>query len=228
LCNVTRLRDHFTEGNVEHLIEEVGRKSTREVQKLLSSLGPDRDDEKRRPLTFMADDALVRKLEQARALMRHQNPDGDLAVIIDRALDGLIDKLERTKLAKTSRPREAPVSGLPEKAAQQAYITRAVRREVLARDGYQCTFVGENGVRCSARELLELDHRTPRAIGGVSTADNIRVLCRAHNRLEAERIFGREYIETWIDRRRRACTPPHRPRQRPEDKKRAGAESVPI
>ncbi|WP_420814282.1 hypothetical protein [Labilithrix luteola] len=39
---------------------------------------------------------------------------------------------------------------------------------------------------------------TPRALGGSGEADNLRVLCRAHNRDAAERVFGRAHVEARI------------------------------
>jgi hypothetical protein len=66
---------------------------------------------------------------------------------------------------------------------------------VFERDGEQCTFVDELGRRCPARAFLELDHRTPRALGGTGDATNLSVKCRSHNALAAERAFGREHIE---------------------------------
>jgi 5-methylcytosine-specific restriction endonuclease McrA len=43
--------------------------------------------------------------------------------------------------------------------------------------------------------MLELDHIRPVALGGKSTADNLRLCCRAHNSLYAEQIFGREHMD---------------------------------
>ena len=45
------------------------------------------------------------KLTHAQDLMRHRNPSGDLAVILDRALDLLIAKRESERFGKTKRPR---------------------------------------------------------------------------------------------------------------------------
>ena len=74
-------------------------------------------------------------------------------------------------------------------------MSAGVRREVFERDGEQCTFVDELGRRCPARAFLELDHRTPRALGGTGDATNLSVKCRGHNLLAAELVFGREHIE---------------------------------
>jgi hypothetical protein len=125
------------------------------------------------------------KLERARDLMMHANPRGDLAAVLERGLDLLLAKLEKERLGKAVRPRARSAS---------KRTSRAVRREVFARDGSQCTYVSESGERCPARSLLELDHVEARALGGRDDATNLRVRCRAHNRLHAERVFGKERV----------------------------------
>jgi hypothetical protein len=141
------------------------------------------------------------KLERATNLMRHRNPTGDMAVVVERALDALLETLEKERLGKTNRPRRAAprddgrgkVSGIP----------AAVRCEVFARDGEQCTFVDAEGRRCTSRAFLELDHRESRALGGRDDAANLRVLCRGHNALHAEEVFGRGYVIRRIHLRQR-------------------------
>ena len=137
------------------------------------------------------------KLERATDLMRHRNPSGDLAVVVEQALDALLAKLERERLAKTSRPRR--VAG----PTKQGRIAAAVRREVVTRDGERCTYVSEDGLRCTSSAFLELDHVTPRALGGRDAPDNLRVVCRAHNRLHAEEVLGRKCVERGIHVRQR-------------------------
>ncbi|MFI5372099.1 MAG: hypothetical protein ACHQ52_11120, partial [Candidatus Eisenbacteria bacterium] len=51
-----------------------------------------------------------------------------------------------------------------------------------------------NGRRCEERTRLEFDHMDPVARGGESTADRIRLRCRAHNQYEAERVFGERFM----------------------------------
>jgi hypothetical protein len=55
--------------------------------------------------------------------------------------------------------------------------------------------VSADGHRCEETSRLELDHVRPLALGGESTADNLRLLCRAHNTYEAERMLGRERVQ---------------------------------
>jgi hypothetical protein len=73
-------------------------------------------------------------------------------------------------------------------------IPAAVRREVWARDGGQCACRGEGGRRCESRWQLEFDHLVPVALGGPTTAANLRLACRAHNGFHAEQVFGREHM----------------------------------
>ena len=73
-------------------------------------------------------------------------------------------------------------------------IPAHVRRAVWERDERQCTFVSASGHRCSARRFLEYDHIEPVVRGGMATVNNIRLRCRAHNQLEAERVLGVDLI----------------------------------
>jgi 5-methylcytosine-specific restriction endonuclease McrA len=152
--------------------------------------------ETRHKVQFTASDELRRKLEHAQDLMRHANADGDLAVVVERAVDLLIERLEKQRLGKTSRPRQS------REESDGGHVTRATRRAVFERDGERCTFTDAEGHRCPATTLLELDHVIPRARGGTSEVGNLRVRCGAHNRLYAEQTFGKEHVERKIRERR--------------------------
>jgi hypothetical protein len=67
-------------------------------------------------------------------------------------------------------------------------------REVYRRDGGRCTYVGTHGHRCRARAFLEFDHVDLVAHGGKSTADKLRLRCRAHNQLTAREVFGDQHM----------------------------------
>jgi hypothetical protein len=128
------------------------------------------------------------KLRQAQALLSHAVPSGDVAEVLDRALDVLISQLEKRKFGATDRPRHARASRDPR------HISAHVRRAVRARDGDQCTYVDNHGKRCKERKFLEFDHDETVARGGEATISNIRLRCRAHNQYEAERTFGAEFM----------------------------------
>ncbi len=128
------------------------------------------------------------KLLRAQAMLRHAVPSGDLAEVLDRALDALLEKVEARKLGTVKKPRAARGSG------RGRYVPCEARRKAVARDGARCSFVAGDGRRCEETGFLELDHVVPVAQGG-DASDGVRVLCRPHNQYEAERILGRETVE---------------------------------
>ncbi len=69
--------------------------------------------------------------------------------------------------------------------AKGDHIPAHVRREVWTRDGGRCQYPLASGGICGATRHLELDHIRPKSLGGASTADNLRVVCRGHNDLAA-------------------------------------------
>jgi len=129
------------------------------------------------------DGATHDKLRRAQELLGG----GDVARVLDRALDALIVQLEKKKFARVHKPRTSrPATG-------KRTIPAEVRRSVSSRDGDRCTHVGDDGHRCGSRTFLEFDHVVPVARGG--GADTVRLLCRTHNQLAAERVFGRRFME---------------------------------
>jgi 5-methylcytosine-specific restriction endonuclease McrA len=159
----------------------------------LSPLGPERYK-----VQLTASKALHDKLRQAQDLMRHEVPDGDLSRVLERALDLLIAERMKRCFAATDRPRKRS----NEPASHTRHIPNAVRREVFARDGGRCTYVSDDGKRCEQRGFLELHHEEPFGRGGPATIANIRLLCRAHNQLLAERDYGRAHVQQRIERAR--------------------------
>jgi 5-methylcytosine-specific restriction endonuclease McrA len=148
-------------------------------------------------LRLTASAELKDKLERARDLLRHRNPSGDLAVVVERAVDALLVQLEKERLGATARPQKKA------RGTKKGRVSRATRREVFERDGMQCTYVDAAGHRCGETGWLEVDHIVPRALGGSDEAWNLRVRCRSHNRLHAEECFGKEHVDERVRFRRR-------------------------
>jgi hypothetical protein len=134
-------------------------------------------------LQFTVSEETYQTLRRAQDLLRHAIPNDDPAAIVDRALTMLVEHLEKTKWAATTRPQASP--GL---AAGSRHIPAAVRRVVWARDSGQCTFVGTAG-RCTERGCLEFHHVVAYASGGPPTVENIALRCRSHNQYEAAQEF---------------------------------------
>ena len=127
-------------------------------------------------------------LRYAQSLLGHAVPSGDLAEVLERALEVLVEKLEKQRFAAGTRTR--PGRG----TANGRYVPADIRRAVWQRDGGQCTFVSEAGKRCEARTRLELDHVDPVARDGRTTESNLRLRCRPHNQYAAERTFGAAFM----------------------------------
>ncbi|HET8935712.1 MAG TPA: hypothetical protein VFN67_19830 [Polyangiales bacterium] len=91
---------------------------------------------------------------------------------------------------------EAKAKSAKERSPKSRYVPRAVLREVHARDMGQCTYVSSDGRRCIELGFLEMHHHnTTFARGGAATAENMRLVCRAHNLLFAERDYGRGLMQ---------------------------------
>ncbi len=268
LSGVALLKSHLRVDNCGELLEMARGASRRQLERRLAARFPQSDSaeflraQKVKPLSaerialqLTIGEATRVRLERALDLMSHVNPSRSLEAVLDRALEVLVQDLERSKLAKTklaklerpklAEPRPAKAAklkasatnanvpsaqrdgapslaragagysaqrdGAPslaragagrsiERAANPGAtrtraIPRPIRRQVFERDGTRCSFVAENGERCGCRTRLELDHIEPWAVGGPSDPANLRVLCRAHNRLAAEEWFGKERIQ---------------------------------
>jgi hypothetical protein len=128
------------------------------------------------------------KLQRAQDLLRHTLPSGDLALILDRALEMLVRELERKKAAEVLRPRTGTRS-----RPNSRHIPAAVRRAVWRRDCGRCAFTGEQR-RCDETAFLEFHHVIPFAAGGEATPENIELRCRAHNQYESELFFGEPFV----------------------------------
>ena len=104
---------------------------------------------------------------------------------------------------KNQRPKETPVEGEGPRAplskgrvpSNSRYIPRKVKDEVRTRDNHQCSFISKEGKRCCERIGLQFDHINPFTLGGTTSSDNLRLLCRGHNQLHAEQTLGKEFMQ---------------------------------
>jgi hypothetical protein len=127
--------------------------------------------------------------QEVEDLLGHDIAPGDVEAVLKYSLLAAKEKLLKRKCAATARPRP----GQP-RNPDSRHVPAEVQRAVWERDGGQCAFVSDSGHRCTERKDLEYDHADPYARDGASTAANIRLLCRAHNAYEAERIYGSEFM----------------------------------
>jgi hypothetical protein len=141
---------------------------------------------------------VLRKLEAARTALAHARPGATTGDVIDAALDLLLAK-QASRRGIVANPRKAARAP----GGDAAYIPAEVRRSVWLRDGGRCQYRLASGEICGSTYALEFDHARPSALGGVSTVDNVRVCCRAHNQRRAREVFG----DAWMDRFTRGGVP---------------------
>lgn len=142
---------------------------------------------------FTASRELRDKLRQAQDLLRHRVPDGDLALIVEKALDLLIDQVRKERFAVGRKPRQGSATAAQETTSR--HIPAPIQRTVYERDAGRCTFVDESGRRCAETGNLEFDHVNGFALTHLHDPERIRLLCRAHNQHAAEKTYGRAFME---------------------------------
>jgi len=138
-------------------------------------------------VTVSAD--FMAELEQVRAALSHKCPDGDFESVVREAFKLVLER-DRKRKALTDRPR-AQSEGPSENAR---YVPAAVKREVWERDQGRCTWPMGDGDVCGSTHRLEFDHDLEVALGGKPTIGNIRLLCKSHNLMKAERHLGRDFM----------------------------------
>jgi hypothetical protein len=156
-----------------------------------SSIEPLTADLRRLHLTVSR--AFLQKLDAVRLARSHASPGATIEALLEEAMDTLLAREAKRRTAATGRP-----LSVARPAAADA-IPAHVRREVWARDEGRCQWPLESGGVCGATWQLEVDHRWPKGRGGPPTADNLRLLCHAHNAEAARRLYG----EPWMERSKR-------------------------
>ena len=141
--------------------------------------------EARLKLSFSVPEEARSLIEEAKQVLSGRLPRGaSLEELFVAGLESILNEhKKKTKALGTRKSRE------PKKRTR--HIPNDIRKAVLERDKYQCTYVGENGKACCSNWNIEVDHIVNFAEGGEHTVENLRVLCRPHNQLLAEQKFGR-------------------------------------
>ncbi len=152
------------------LIEKAVDKSSRAIEAMVAGEKPDalspRGHSSAKPvgpqtfkLEVVVSEEQLEKIEAARGLLRHRNPEGDLAAIIELAMDVLIAKVEKQRFRVTDRPRKTG------SAATSDNVRAELARQVYARDEGRCTWVGDDGLEAAMardhedREVRRADNR---------------------------------------------------------------------
>jgi len=215
LSAVSKIAPHVRRNDAPEIIARAEGKSTRELEEILAPLCPEpvkRDRirtiavagvgelasiaptvQARVEFVFQGSPALRAAIERAKELLAHKYPFGELDHVLLEIIEEYLGRHDPQTALQLRR--RAPVKG-------SSSIPVSIRRAVWARDGGRCTFVGPDGIRCTTRRMLEIDHRIPRALGGPCTIENLRLLCRPHNDAERRRLLGEGRLSTDLARAR--------------------------
>lgn len=164
----------------EGVLDRIRGKTQRQVEEILAA-------GKIREFKFEAGPAFREKFERARALLSRKHADGITPEqVLEAALDEYLKRHDPARPINHS-PRGSDRAG-PRRRSRA--VPAAVRRAVWRRDGGRCTFMGPHGRRCGSTWDVEIDHVRPFCRGGEHRIGNLRLLCSAHNRRNAELELG--------------------------------------
>lgn len=167
-------------------VDAVSGLSVPEAERKLVELFPAAAERAKREVHRVAENGSVRhsmnlsaeateNLKRAKELLSHKFPRTSGAEIISFTLEFLLEK--------KSHPRRPAASAAKVKSKVE------IRRQIL-KEGHCSYHDPQTGVRCTSRYQIQLDHRTPKALGGTDTPENLRPLCRQHNLFAATQALG--------------------------------------
>ena len=120
-------------------------------------------------------------LERSKELLSHAIPGATWGEIVARLAKEFVKRND--PLQKPAKPtKDAPTQRNP---------AAGLRRVILQKAQARCEYVDPQTKRqCESRHQLEIDHVRPYAMGGPTTPENLRALCRVHHQRQAEKAFG--------------------------------------
>jgi hypothetical protein len=175
-------REKLGPKEARELIKAVGGRSKREAEKKIAEMYPCAP--KRERARHLSEDLVEVRLMLTREeyeimlelmdLRAHTN--------FERSPGKLFAQLLREARAKLQgKQTDAALPQRPGKVNSR-YIRVATKRKIWKRDEGRCQFIAKEGHHCEETHGLQLDHIQPFALGGTSTAENLRLLCGAHHR----------------------------------------------
>jgi hypothetical protein len=159
-------------------------------------------------LELVIDQELLNKLERLKALTSHKNK--NLKDLLHQLVDEALLKMDPAQKAETKRQKalghklmseastNKSLQGEGDSKSQQPppalgqsvrtrHIPRTTKQKVWVRDRGQCTYFDRLTKRkCASTHKLQFEHIEAYSYGGQNTAENLRLLCSAHNALTAK------------------------------------------
>ena len=165
------------------LVKKLENKSTREAQKIVVAIAPKGHDllDRVKPVAkdtlsfqFVGDEALMDKIRKLKGLFAHSHPHISLSELFHKLCDLGLEEWQP--------------HGAPKKRSGK-------ERLAWERDHGRCT-------NCGSEHALEIDHIIPKAMGGGSEIENLRLLCRTCNQRAAIAKFGQAKMDKYLKQRK--------------------------
>ncbi len=205
-----RCQERLPEAETVKLVEEASHKSLREVEILLLSKSDNPiPKEKIRQITPELQEAKLILTPELQALIQRfeeLNGKKPLSQILEQLLGAHLKKhdplqkaeavKEKANAAPARDPKAITVSAklcvMPAQKAGSRYIAVETRKALWMRSEGRCEGTDPRShARCTSRFRLTFDHHPkPFAQGGLSTFENLRHVCKAHNARFAVETYG--------------------------------------
>ncbi len=185
----------LTTDQKNEVFEMIAGKSVRDAERITLALAsnpveikPDRVkavSANRIEVKFTATCEVENKIETLKGLLAHKFPSLTIGELFDKLCDLGIEAWDPAAKAKFAAPRKT--------STERKKISQAeIRRNIFRKAQNKC----EN---CGSTYALEIDHCEPKALGGDSTKENLRLLCRSCNQRAAIKAYGIIKMERYLD-----------------------------
>lgn len=165
------------------LFQAMENRTSREVDAELAAV---RGEKPKTKINLELDDELSALWKKIKGLAAHRTQGEDVEVFRMLAKEWVL-RHDPTRTVADRSQRAVPLSTQVTKRRDSRYVPTPLRRAVWRRDEAKCK-------RCSSTHALEIDHVTPFALGGGTTLENLRLLCRSCNQFAAIEVFGAEKV----------------------------------
>lgn len=171
-------------------IRRLENSSARTAKKMLGEL--EGNSETRREIRYedVANEPLRDRLLELKGRFAHISPQITLEELLMRVCDGLLGPTDKDQNAPSTSTVRFDIN---RRHANNIQSEAAAKREVWRRDNSRCS-------NCKSTYAVQVDHIIPVAAGGLSTVENMRLLCRSCNQRAAINYFGMKKMGTYVDK----------------------------
>ena len=193
------------------ILDKLVHRNTFETQKVLAlefnqsvkiseHARPQQDDSVRLEITLSQKQ--YQELLQAKSLLSHICHENSWADVIGFLAENYNKQKSQGRIAKSKIQKlahsESTQSVVATKSAQKIkrqYISKHIQRSLTQKAQHQCEFESATThKRCGSQSQLQMDHIQPLAKNGSNDVSNLRILCRVHNLLEAQKLGLGKYM----------------------------------